>query len=355
MGRSMVILAATFAGNCSPVLIIKAKGVHFMKVIEAFQQGAALVARDRKIIGVIYILNLCIAALFAIPLFVFFNKQVSALTARDELAFNMNYSWWSSFQFSAKGLEETIRPVLSGGFGPLFDNFELLLSGQFSSFGWMIFLLGIGYIFLAAFFNGGAIAFFADERKVLTMGRFFSNAGAFFNHMAALASTTLLLFFLFHKLINPAIFSLVDAIVGDTLSQSFAWFVNLIGYLIIFDLVFLFTLILDYAKIIVISEKKESSWLCIWLAVKFIFSNFLKTIGLNILLLFFGALIVGVGGGILSLLNPSNILLLIAAFIVQQLVIVAHIALRLTFYASETVLYQSQTASETPVKKRKRR
>ncbi len=325
-----------------------------MKATDAFKQGISLVTRNSKVIGVIYLFNICVAAVFAVPLFILFYSKVGAQVARDELALSMPVSWWNSFQFSAKGLEETIRPILSGGFGPLFDNLEMLLTGKFTSFGWFIFALGLGYIFLAAFFNGGAIALFADERRTFTMGRFFSNAGAFFNHMAALALTSLLLFFLFYKLLNPAIFSLVDALVGDTLSQPRAWFINLLGYLVILDFVFLFTLILDYAKVIVISEKKESSWLCIWMAVKFIFGNFLRTVGLNLLLLSLGALLVLVSGLVLSAINPANILLLILAFVIQQLVIVFHIALRLMFYASETVLYQQQSAASVPVKKRKR-
>ena len=325
-----------------------------MKVFQAFRQGVSLDTRDRKIIGVIYLFNLCVAAIFAAPLFILFHKQVGSLTLRDELVAKFNYAWWSSFEFSAKGLEHTIRPALSGGFGPLFDNLELLLTGKFMTYGWAIFALGLGYVFIAAFFNGGAIALFADERKKFTMGRFFSNAGAFFHHMAALAFTALVLFFILHKFLNPAIFALVDMFVGDTLSQPLAWFVNLIGYLVVFDLVFLISLILDYAKVIVIVEKKESSWLCIWLAVKFIFRNFIKTIGLNLLLLTGGAVLVVAGGSLLSLIQPSQLPLLLVVFVLQQLVVIAHIALRLAFYASETVLYQQQSTIMAPVKKRKR-
>ncbi len=325
-----------------------------MKIVDAFRQGVSLVDQNRKAICVIYLVNLCVAAIFATPLFILFHKQVGALTVRDELAFKFNYAWWSSFSFSAKGLEETMRPTLSGGFAPLFDNLELLLSGKFASFGWFVFALGLGYVFLAAFFNGGAIALFADERKTFTTGRFFSNAGLYFHHLAALATTALVLFWLFYKLLNPAIFAVVDGIVGDSLSQPLAWFVNLGGYLILFVLVFLITMIFDYAKVIVISEKKESSWLCIWLAVKFIFGNFGKTVGLNALLLLIGVAVVLVSGLVLTLLQPTQIFLLALVFLIQQLVILAHIALRLTFYASETVLYQQQSAAAAPVKKRKR-
>ena len=324
-----------------------------MKIFQAFRQGVSLVSRDRKIIGVIYLFNLCVAAIFATPLFVLFHKQVGSLVVRDELASTFNYAWWSSFEFSAKGLEHTIRPALSGGFGPLFDNLELLLTGKVLTFGGTIFALGLGYVFLAAFFNGGAIALFADERKNFTMGRFFSNAGALFHHMAALAATSLAIFFLFYKFLNPAIFALVDSFVNDTLSQPLAWFVNLVGYLVIFDLVFLISLIFDYAKVIVIVEKKESSWLCIWLAIRFIFKNLFKTFGLNLVLLVIGAMLVVVSGALLSLINPSQVVLLLVVFALQQLVVLAHIALRLAFYASETVLYQQQSTATAPVKKRK--
>lgn len=325
-----------------------------MKIMNILKHGFALVGQHRKMLGVIYLFNLCVGLVFAVPLFVWFNSQVGTLGMRDELLSGFNYSWWSAFKPTAHGLAESIRPSLSGGFGPLFDNLELLLTGQFVNFGWFTFAIALAYLFMAAFFNGGAIAMFADERKSFTASRFFSFAGLNFHHMAALATTTVAVFALFYKVINPFIFSLVDKIVGDTLSQPFAWFMNVIGYLLILLLVFLITLILDYAKVIVIVEKKDSSWLCIWLSVKFIFRHFFKVIGLNVLLLLIATGIVFLGGLILSAVNATQFLLLIVAVLLQQLYIAIKIGARLLFYASETVLYQEYKAAETVVKKRKR-
>ena len=325
-----------------------------MKIINAFKHGLALVNHHQKIIGIIYLVNLCIGLLFAVPLFFLFQTKVGSLVARDDLLSGLNYAWWSAFNVSASGLENTIRPSLSGGFGPLFDNLELLLSGRFLSFGWSIFAIALAYLFVAAFFNGGAIALFADERKAFSAARFFSAAGANFHHMAALAATTVAVFALIYKVIHPAIFYLADQIVGDSLSQSFAWWINLVAYLIILNIVFFVTLVFDYAKVIVISEKKESSWLCIWLAIKFIFKNFAKTIGLNLLLVFCAVVLVLLGGTILSVIKPAQLFLLLISFIIQQFFILAKIGMRLTFYASETVMFTRYTAARAAVKKRKR-
>jgi hypothetical protein len=325
-----------------------------MKIIDALKHGFSLVGQHRKMLGLIYLVNLCVGLVFAVPLFKWFHTQVSTLGTRDDLLAGFNYSWWSAFKPSADGLAESIRPGLSGGFAPLFDNLELLLTGEHLVFGWFVFAIAMAYLFIAAFFNGGAIALFSDERKTFSASRFFSAAGLNFHHMAALAATTLIVFALLYKLVNPFIFSIVDNTVGNSHSQVFAWTMNLIAYLIIFDLVFLFTLIFDYAKVIVIIEKKESSWLCIWLAVKFIFSHFLKVIGLNILLLLIAAALVLVGGFVMSLFQPTQFFLLILVVLFQQIFIVAKIGMRLTFYASETVLYQEYKAAESVVKKRKR-
>ncbi|MBN1561002.1 hypothetical protein JW998_12185 [candidate division KSB1 bacterium] len=325
-----------------------------MKIRDAFRHGLSLVNHHRKMIGIIYLVNLCFALIVAAPLFTLFHSRVGSLVGRDELLTGLPYSWWSALQIDARGLENTIRPSLSGGFGPLIDNLELLLTGQFQLYGWFVFSLIVGYLFIAAFFNGGAIALFADERRSFSAGRFFSYAGTYFHHMAALAVTTVALFALLYKVINPAIFSLLDRIVGDSLSQSFAWIVHFIGYLFILTIVFLITLILDYAKVIVISEKKNSSWASIGLAAAFIFRSFGKTVGLNVLLAFLAIALVLGGGLLMSIITPSNLLLLVGSFIVQQLFIAAKIAVRLTFYASETALYQAHAAARTMVKKRKR-
>lgn len=326
-----------------------------MKLSQIISKGISLVTQHRKLIGIVYLINVAIVFLFSVPMFIILNDHVSLRTIRDQLSVQFDYSWWTAFDFEATGLAETLRPSLSGGFGPLFDNLELLLSGEFSTFGWTLFSLALLYIFVAAFFNGGAIALFGDERKSFSMSRFFSNAAKYFHHMAALAATAILVFVLFYKLLVPLAFSIVDSLTQGTISQPSVWFAHLFTYLVLVFFIFVLTLILDYAKVIVILENKESSWLCLWLSLKFIFKNNLKIFGLNFLLIAISIALVLIGGALISLVQSTRILLLLLAISFQQLFILLKIAMRYVFYASETVFYQDVIRATAPVKKRMRR
>lgn len=324
-----------------------------MKVFEAVQKGMSLVVEQRKQVGIIYLVNVVLGAMLGIPLLLLLHDKVGHLLVRDQLASGFNFSWWSSFNLSADGLEATIRPSLSGGYGPLFDNLELLLTGDFAGYGWFVLFIALVYLFVAAFFNGGFIATVSGERHPSSVSRFFAASGQFFHHMAALATTAVVLFFLFYKVIQPTLFSLADSLTSHA-SQPVIWIANLVGYIVVLVLVFLITLIFDYAKVIVIVEKKQSSWLCLWLSLKFIFKNFAKTVGMNAALLGIAAALTIVGGAVISLVTASQFLLLVLAILVQQLYIVLKIGMRLTFYGAEVSLYQAQLAAMKPIKKRKR-
>ncbi len=325
-----------------------------MKTGSAFRRGLALVLENTKIIGIIFLANIVVALVLAVPMFSLLDTNLKYTTARDRLTESFDYSWWQELDFHNDGLLDTIRPSLSNGFGPLFDNIQLLLTGKFTSFGCFVLALGLAYIFLAAFFNGGAIALFSDEKRQFTVQRFFSLSGFYFHHMAALATTAVILYYLFYTFINPALFSIVDSLTASTLSQHVVWAANLVMYLVILFLVILINMIFDYAKIIVINEKKDSSWLCIWMAIKFIFKNFGRTLGLYLMLAFFAGMLVVIGGAVISAIPSNTFFLLLLTLAVQLIFIALKIGVRLSFYASQNAMYTGRMAETRQVKKRKR-
>jgi len=325
-----------------------------MKIGSAFRRGLALVLENTKIIGIIFLANIVFSLVLAVPMYSLLDANLKDATTRDQLTESFDYSWWQELDFHNDGLLDTIRPSLSNGFGPLFDNIQLLLTGEFTSFGWFVLALGLVYIFLSAFFNGGAIALFSDEKRTFTIQRYFSYSGLYFNHMAALAATAVLLYYLIYTFLNPALFLVVDSLTAPILSQRVVWFANLIIYLVILFLVILINMIFDYAKIIVINEKKESSWVCIWLAVKFIFKNFGRTFGLYLLLAFLAGMLVVIGGALISAIPSNTFFLLLLTLLVQMVFIAIKIGIRLSFYAAENTMYNGRMAETRQVKKRKR-
>jgi hypothetical protein len=323
-----------------------------MNIWTTFRNGLATVLRLRKIAGLIYLLNLLTAAVVTLPLFILFHQKIGLLPARGEMSTGFSYSWWSAFNFSADGLEKTIRPSLSGGFGPLFDNIEMLFTGNWAAFGWAVFVLGILYIFLSAFLNGGAVALFVED-KPFSMQRFFSQAGLYFHHMAALTVTLISLFWIIYKGLYPLVFSLVDKITAGSLSQPFIWIINFIGYVVIIKVVFIVTLIFDYARVILIIEKKSSSWQCIGQATLFVFRNF-RSFALNALLVLIAVLLTIIAGLLFSVVHSTTVFLLVLLVLLQQIFMLMQIGMRLTFYASETLFYEHQTEAVQPIRRRKR-
>jgi len=322
-----------------------------MKITTALKKGISLVTQNVKMIGIIYIVNISLALILSIPMFVSLNGSVGKTAFRDQLSQNFSYDWWTEFDFHAHGLEKTIRPSLSGGFGPLFDNLELLLTGMFTSFGIWIFVFAITYLILAAFLNGGVIGLFADEKRSFTVSRFFSYSGYYFHHLFALALTSVLAFFLIYKFLSPALFSLVDGITSGWMVERSVWFVNLLAYIILLFIVMVVNMILDYAKIIVIVEKKNSSWLCIWLGLKFLARRFFRAFGLYAMLAAIALGLVIVFGAILSIINPSQIFLLIIAFTFQQIFIFVKIWSRLNFYGAQLLFYNHEHSTVRKLKK----
>jgi len=322
-----------------------------MNIMKAFRRGYSLVNENIKMVPIIYIVNLAVATILAIPMFATLNNSFGARAVREKMIQNFDYDWWSTFRLGANSFEKTIRPSLSSGFGTLFDNLQLLLNGKFNSFGIWILVFGVVYLLLAAFMNGGVIGIYADEKRSFTVSRFFSNSGFYFHHFFALTFAVAILFFIVYKFISPALFGIINGLSRNWMSDRAVWFVHLAGYIILLFIIAFFNMIFDYAKIIIVLEKKKSSWLCIWLGFKFAVKHFAKTIGLYFLLAAVGLGLVLVFGLAQTFVQPTQIVLLVVVIAIQQIFIFLKIGLRLDFYGAQMALYQQDQSTVRKLRK----
>ena len=323
-----------------------------MKIRTAFQQGFLKVFSYYKIIGVVFIINLFAALIVALPFASSLDKVTAQNPNREDLV-QFDYAWWQEIHFNADGLLQTLRPSLSSGIGTLFDNLELLLTGHFGEIGWQLFTLAIVYLLVTAFLNGGIISLYLDEKRKFTLQRFFSYCGQHVNHMSAIAFTAVLVFLAFYKLLHPALFSIPEQLSYSTLDSTVVWFSTLCIFLLLFFLMIFLDIIFDYSKIIVIHEKKDSSWLSIWLAIKFFFKNFTGVIGLYLNVLILSAIVMTLGGFLLSLISANSAGVIIVTIILQQILILVQIIFRLSFYSTAVSLYTGRTMQKK-IKKIKR-
>ena len=313
-----------------------------MKVMKSVRNGISLVIENYKMVLVIYVVNLCTALLLAIPFYSSLKNEIAFKGVRDDLVSGFNLEWWRALQASPRGLLDTLRPTLDGGFTPLFDNFQVLLTGKFTSFGLLIFLMVLVYVVITAFFNGGILGLFADEKRSYTTGRFFSFSGFYFHHFMSLVTTVFILLLLFYKFLKPLVFNTVDGITQSWLNDPAVWWMNLAGFIVVALLLMLIRVIFDYAKIILVVENQNSSWYCIWLAVKFIFTHPLKTLGLYGILMAIGLGLMLVFGGLLGVMNPGSVYVLIVLVFFQQFFMFVKIGHRLLILGAQLALFQQR-------------
>jgi hypothetical protein len=322
-----------------------------MNIINFIKNGVSLVGHYFKMILVVYAINISLALLLAVPFYFTLSDTIGTQGLRDQLGNGFQYDWWSEFRLNAHGIEETIRPTLSGGFAPLFDNLELMLTGRFNTFGIWILVFGFAYLCLSAFLNGGVIALYAEEKRSFSISRFFSFAGFYFHHFIAVAMTSVLLYFIVYKFLSTWIFALVHLFTSAGMNDHLVWFVHLVGYCIVLAIIILFNMVLDYTKIILVIEKKDSAWLSLWESVKFIAKYFFLAFGLYTALALFGISLVLVFGLIFNAFNHNPVFLVILLILFQQIFIILKIGLRLTFYGSQLLFYQEEHSQERRLKK----
>jgi len=310
-----------------------------MKIITALKNGFEKVVKNIKILPIIYVVNIILALFLALPMFATLKSDTEKRMVRDGLVEGFDYEWWDEFSFQAEGIEKTFLPTLVGGFGAIIDNLELLLTGEFTRLGLLVFLLGILYLILCSFFAGGAIAIYADEKRKYSVGRFFSHSAAYFNRFFSLTLTDVILCVIIYKLLHPKIFGIVDSITENFMSERSAFFINLLGYIVILAVILFINMLFDYAKVIVVVENRQSAWEAVWWSLKFTIKHFGKVIGLYLLIGIIGLAAATVFALILSVFNPATVLLVIISILLQQLYIFVKIGIRLNFYACQLDMY----------------
>ncbi|MBD3385527.1 hypothetical protein GF407_11450 [candidate division KSB1 bacterium] len=319
-----------------------------MTVKNALSKGFDLVSRHIKMIPLIYAVNFTLTLLLAIPFLINLYDKIGDRVIRDDMLHGFDSSWW--MHFDPRHILASFRPGLLNGIIPLFDNVEMVLTGQFNFYGFWMLLFGLVWLLLSSFLNGGVLGLFTDEKRSFSVSRFFSNAGFYFHHFFALLLTALIVFFLFYKFVQPLLLILFDQFTTNWSSDTLRLLLHSIAFSIVLFLVYFINMIFDYAKIIIVVEKKDSSWMSIWLGIKFVFAHFGRAMGLYLLIAAIAALGTLIFGLILSFSKDQFFLVLIAV-ILQQLFMLVKIGIRLLFYGSQLSLYSGLHAPERKMKR----
>jgi hypothetical protein len=293
-------------------------------------------AAPAVLIGV-YAVTLLLALPLAITMRGLLQTHLGSSLAAETAASGVNHDWWQEFTSQATGIGTTFSPTIIG-FAATLDNISSLLDGQreIAPIAGALGLYLAGWTFLA----GGIIDRYARQRPTRAYG-FFAAAGMHFPRLLRLAVVAGLVYWWLFNYVHRWLF--LEWFVEHTRvvaveREVFLWRVGL--YLVFGLSLLVVNVIFDYAKIRLIVEDRRSALGALSAAMRFVLPRFPRVAGLYALNGAAFLILIAVW----ALVAPGAGLTIGIAFMAGQLFVLARLAMKLQFLASETALFQASLA-----------
>ena len=309
-------------------------------ILSAFGDGLRRVAGAPAILAAVLALTLLVALPPAIVMRGLLTESLGASVAASTAASGVNVEWWEEFSSAASGLGSAFTPRTMG-FGGVLDNLSRVLDRR--ALPAAVAVVGTGYLLLWLFLVGGILDRYARNRPTRTAA-FFSACGVFFFRFLRLGAVALLVYALLFGPLHGWLFGTVYPwATRDYTVERQAFAVRVALYLVFGVLLAAFNVLFDYAKIRAVVEDRRSMVGALLAAWRFLRRHPLQAAGLYLLN---GALFVAViavyafvapGAG-----TPGWSLWL--GFLVTEAYLLARLAVKLQFLASQTALFQGLLA-----------
>lgn len=307
----------------------------------AFFDGIGRVLRAPVVLAGVYLTTLLLAAPLTVALHEALAAHLGASVAAEQAAGGVHWEWWEEFQAQARGFERTFTPSILG-FGAVLSNLSAFVDGDRPSGA----LAAAVAFHLAAwtFLAGGILDRLARRRRVAS-GAFFAACGTFFFRFLRLAAVAGLVYWLLFDLLHGWLFDDLYAwATRDVTVERTAFGMRLAAYALFGAVVLPVNMLFDYAKIRAVVEDRRSMVGALLAAGRFVRRRPVSTAGLYLLNAgLFGLVLAGYAAWDLRAGTAEGAPLW-TALLAGQAYVLARVAAKLVFYASQIAWFQSQLA-----------
>lgn len=289
-----------------------------MAIIKSYQSGWKKVWKNKKMWGLLYLLNFVFALLSAVPFSGFLSKSVGHTLENSNMLNGFDYTFVSDLMREyASGL--SVIMSLSQG--------VILLFFIFSIF-WM----------------GGILSILKLEEDDYSFRKFWQGSAVYFWRLIRLT-----FYFTFFQALLLGLFAFIflQQGVNPLEIESEVSIIN--SLMIMLPLYFLFATILfmiqDYAKIHIVHTKKKVIFHSIKKAFAFVIKNFRKCFGLYLLNILTFAVFFGIYWVLSNSFKSNSTPTIFLLFLIGQAFIFSRIAVKLLNLGSAMELYRSESKS----------
>jgi hypothetical protein len=308
--------------------------------VNAWRDGVRRVAGAPAIVIGVWLATALVSLPLTLSIRAELMSHLGSSLAAESAAEGVNYEWMQEFADQATGLGTTFRPTIIG-FGAVLDN----LSAFMDAVPRPVIVVGAagGYILLWLFLAGGIIDRYARDRPTRAHG-FFSACGGLFFRFLRLAVVMAVVYGLLFGLVHPWLFDRLYVRLTRTLDvERTALMIRASLYLVFGLLLAGANVIFDYAKVRIVVEDRRSAFAALAAAVHFVRRNASAAVGVYALNVALFAIVLAVYAAIAPRAGGTGWMMWVG-FAIGQLYVVGRLCVKLTFWASETSLFQSRLA-----------
>lgn len=280
-------------------------------ILTCIKSGIARMWENKRMVFVFYFANLFFGLILMLP----FRSALSKFVGHSLMGAKLRGRLDMDFVFEFLKYNKTAAAAITG----------------------LILIVTVVYWLFALFLSGGAFSIFATGVKYTPI-LFWGSAAKYFGCFIRLVLWSVPVFIILFCL--QFLWTAIERLLfGSDPYQYITFWGDWIKVGLRYFSIFMFGLVLDYARIHAVMTDERIMIISLWQGVKFIFGNFLQTFGLALFLFVVGALVVVIYNSIANLLSAPEVLVVILLFILQQIYIFFRMMLRLTLYSSQLHLY----------------
>jgi hypothetical protein len=204
-----------------------------MTIATALKQGFGTAQRSRQAVWVLFLVNLALGAVAAIPIYRGILRSTGHSLMGEKLANGFQVDWLVDFQFSSAGS---------------LDRYATLIA-----------IVGLLSILVNAVLSGGVLSYFRESQSPFSVPAFFRSTGQYAWRMIRLMILGLFCYWILFRILNQGLGNLITEHTHDWQSDRSVFALRSAVYAVLFlGLVFV-NLVMDYARVKLVMEERSSA------------------------------------------------------------------------------------------------
>jgi len=307
-----------------------------MSISRAFSQGFRKAGASFHWLLLIFVVQFLLVLFPGLAMKGAIQHSLEHKQAAVNMLQSFDEGWLNIFTHYGGGLEKTFRPAVSGP-GAVLESLNAFLTGALSRT-YVLFLgLGIIYLLVWTFFDGGLISRFQKEPT----GRgFFASSAHFFWRIFVVTFLAGVVYWLLFSYLLPWLNGLVSSATRETVDERVHFAYTVVKYLIIWLLAWSVSLVADYAKIHIVLRDLRNPITGLGRAFGFVYGNFFKTYGLYFLIGLVGIVVMVLYIWLAPGAAHASWGMVLFTFLFGEVYILWRIFLRALFLSAQTALVE---------------